>query len=132
MGKASRKSDVFSFGIMLLEVFTGKKPTDTLFVGELSLRQWVHQAFPSRISHILDGNVQKDDEIIHHTSKPLEVSPGIMHSTLISVLELGMLCTSEVPGFDSVKDVCLKRHLEETPIQRDTCFTTLPLDQIFL
>ena len=100
MGKASRKSDVFSFGIMLLEVFTGKKPTDTMFVGELSLRRWVHQAFPSRINHILDGNVQKDDEIVHgfhHTSNPSEVSPSILHSTLTSVFELGMLCTSELP-----------------------------------
>nr|AGT16917.1 hypothetical protein SHCRBa_201_A23_F_60 [Saccharum hybrid cultivar R570] len=100
MGKASRKSDVFSFGIMLLEVFTGKKPTDTMFVGELSLRRWVHQAFPSRISHILDGNVQKDDEIVHgfhHTSNPSEVSPSISHSTLTSVFELGMICTSELP-----------------------------------
>jgi len=48
----------------------------------------------------LDGNVQKDDEIVHgfhHTSNPSEVSPSISHSTLTSVFELGMLCTSELP-----------------------------------
>jgi len=100
MGKASRKSDVFGFGIMLLEVFTGKKPTDPMFVGELSLRQWVHQAFPSRIGNIMDGNVPKDDEIVHgfyHTSNSSEVSHSTLHSTLTSVFQLGLLCSSELP-----------------------------------
>jgi len=100
MGKASRKSDVFGFGIMLLEVFTGKKPTDPMFVGELSLREWVHQAFPSRIGHIMDGNVPKDDEIVHgfhHTSNSSEVSHSTLHSTLTSVFQLGLLCSSELP-----------------------------------
>ncbi|RCV20478.1 hypothetical protein SETIT_4G059000v2 [Setaria italica] len=100
MGKASRKSDVFGFGIMLLEVFTGKKPTDPMFVGELSLRQWVHQAFPSRIDRIMDGNVPKDDEIVHgfhHTGSSSEVPHSILHSTLTSVFELGLLCSSDLP-----------------------------------
>jgi serine/threonine protein kinase len=101
MGKASRKSDVFGFGIMLLEVFTGKKPTDPMFVGELNLRQWVRQAFPSRIEHIMDRNVPEDDEILHvfhYSGNSSEVSHSILHSsTLTSVFELGLLCSSDLP-----------------------------------
>lgn len=37
----STNGDVYSFGIMLLEMLTGKKPTDDMFNGEMSIKDWI-------------------------------------------------------------------------------------------
>ncbi|KAG8378350.1 hypothetical protein BUALT_Bualt08G0128200 [Buddleja alternifolia] len=43
-GKVSTNGDVYSYGILLLEMFTMKKPTDDMFSGEMSLKNWVGEA----------------------------------------------------------------------------------------
>ncbi|CBI30512.3 unnamed protein product, partial [Vitis vinifera] len=43
-GGVSTKGDVYCFGILVLEMFTGKKPTQEMFSGEFSLRRWVEAA----------------------------------------------------------------------------------------
>ncbi|PVH65069.1 hypothetical protein PAHAL_2G416500 [Panicum hallii] len=40
---------------MLLEVFTGRRPTGPMFVWEMSIRQWVHQALRTELASVLES-----------------------------------------------------------------------------
>ncbi|XP_044507769.1 probable LRR receptor-like serine/threonine-protein kinase At3g47570 isoform X2 [Mangifera indica] len=86
-GKVSRKGDVYSYGIMVMETFTKKKPTNEMFTEEISLRRWVGESLCSTVMEIVDTNLlTRDDE--HFSSKEECVS---------SILSLAMECTRETP-----------------------------------
>ncbi|KAJ6798179.1 putative leucine-rich repeat receptor-like serine/threonine-protein kinase [Iris pallida] len=92
-GKVSRKGDVYSFGILLLESFTRKKPTDAMFDGELSLRQWVTRAYPSAVLEIVDPDLLKESVDIQREPS----SPIIVGQCLSSLIELGLSCSRDSP-----------------------------------
>ncbi|WCJ24886.1 Protein kinase superfamily protein [Euphorbia peplus] len=58
-GKLSEKSDVFSFGVMLLEIITGKKPVDPSNMMEDSLVDWARPL----LNQSLDDNISSGELI---------------------------------------------------------------------
>ncbi|CAL5350080.1 unnamed protein product [Camellia sinensis] len=99
-GRVSTNGDIYSYGVMLLETFTKKKPTDEMFSAEINLRQWVSASLPNKIMEIVNGGLlrmQNDSDMV--TSK----------SILLAILELGLECTSDIPVERSdIKKVLVK------------------------
>ena len=61
-GMISTKGDVYSYGVMLLETFTGRKPTYRTFVGEMSLKHWADQSVHCAVIEIIYVNILRRDD----------------------------------------------------------------------
>ncbi|XP_038708753.1 probable LRR receptor-like serine/threonine-protein kinase At3g47570 [Tripterygium wilfordii] len=100
-GRVSVKGDMYSYGIMMLEIVTGKRPTDEMFEGEVSLRQWISASFPNALLDVVD-HVLKPNA---NNTRDFDMVQGL----LFSFLEMGLECSREIPEERmDVKDVVAK------------------------
>ncbi|KAL6130506.1 hypothetical protein ACLB2K_068885 [Fragaria x ananassa] len=103
------EGDVYSFGILLLEMFTGKRPTDNMFQETLNLHNFVKEALPRRVGEIVD-----------HVLVPHRIEAGSsdwvkIEASLISILEVGVACSAELPRermaiTDAMAEMCRIRN----------------------
>ncbi|XP_059064897.1 putative leucine-rich repeat receptor-like serine/threonine-protein kinase At2g24130 [Cryptomeria japonica] len=85
-GNVSTEGDVFSYGILILEMVTRKRPSDDMFVGDMNLQNWVRSAFPNRLADIVDSGLFRD------VNENMEDS-----RCLLSFIHVGFLCSNESP-----------------------------------
>ncbi|KAM3306489.1 hypothetical protein P3S67_013359 [Capsicum chacoense] len=68
-GLVSTKYDVYSYGIMLLEMFARRKPNE--FERDLSLKPWVSYSLPATVMVVVDANLLTSTG--NHIQKDLDV-----------------------------------------------------------
>ncbi|VVA23038.1 PREDICTED: probable LRR receptor [Prunus dulcis] len=94
--EVSTNGEVYSFGILLLEMFVGKRPTDDMFNGDLNLRTFVKMAFPERVMEIADSTLFEGG-INERRVRKIEVC-------LNSIFRIGIECSAESPT-DRLKNI---------------------------
>ncbi|KAH6765201.1 hypothetical protein C2S51_016450 [Perilla frutescens var. frutescens] len=109
-GLVSTKCDVYSYGIMLMETFTRKRPSDDMFAGDLSLRSWVESSFPESFDEVMDANLLNPEE--RQLEKKIKC--------VSSVLRLGLKCTAESPR-DRIN---MKEVVAELQKIKNQCFSS--------
>ncbi|KAL3370469.1 hypothetical protein AABB24_007490 [Solanum stoloniferum] len=92
-GIVSASGDVYSYGIMLMEVLTKRRPTDEeIFNENLDLRKWIIQSFSGSMMDVVDVNLFSEDEQITSKSEQITSKSEIC---IASMIELGLDCTKE-------------------------------------
>ncbi|KAL5991489.1 hypothetical protein ACLOJK_012398 [Asimina triloba] len=127
-GSISLSGDVYSYGILLLEMFTGKRPTDDMFKDNLSIREFVKMAWlGDRVLEIADPMLEdvqrqlkvaraaaaaegEEMPVSHFDDKHREEGSKIS-TCLGSVFGVGVACSAQRPSERiQLKDAINKIH----------------------
>ncbi|KAJ9175866.1 hypothetical protein P3X46_014374 [Hevea brasiliensis] len=84
---ASVQGDVYSFGILVLEIFTARRPTDDMFQGDMNLHNFVRMSLPERLMDIVDPKLIYEKNTIGRS----------VLDCLASVLRVGLSCSMQTP-----------------------------------
>ncbi|XP_010527631.1 PREDICTED: putative receptor-like protein kinase At3g47110 [Tarenaya hassleriana] len=105
-GQPSVTGDVYSFGILLLEMFTGKRPTDERFADGFNLHSFTKAAWSERTLDIADQSIIRSFDS-HSDSAAITECLG-------AVFDVGIKCSEESPAnritmADAVKELVAVR-----------------------
>ncbi|CAI0555048.1 unnamed protein product [Linum tenue] len=109
--EVSVQGDVYSYGVHLLEMFTGRKPTDEAFQEGFTIHRFVRTAISEKlVTELLDpvllnelhiGGTTHNNTIRSNSSTSSKVatktSSPKAEEILISILEIGVACSSDIP-----------------------------------
>ncbi|XP_071705992.1 putative receptor-like protein kinase At3g47110 [Rutidosis leptorrhynchoides] len=90
--------DIYSYGILLLEVMTGKKPTDDRFKEGFSLHKFAYMALPDHVNDIIDVellNLHHEDYV---NARSRLSNAKIIEECVALTVKIGVSCSVDSPS----------------------------------
>lgn len=82
--KVDEKIDIYSFGVVLLELVTGKRPLDPQFGESVDLVEWIRR-------------IIRDNRSLEEALDPSVGNCKHVQEEMLLVLRIGLLCTAKFP-----------------------------------
>ncbi|XP_056167105.1 probable LRR receptor-like serine/threonine-protein kinase At3g47570 [Syzygium oleosum] len=98
--EVSREGDVYSYGILLLEMLIGLRPINDKFIDNLTLHSFVAEGLPERVLEITDNVLLRERESHLGPDSPqqsLFESDAIFQECLVMVYNIGIACSYSMP-----------------------------------
>jgi len=97
--KVSTYGDVYSYGIQLLEMFTGKRPTNDMFHDGWNLHNYAKMSLPDSVVEVVDPILLREVEetSLDASSNKSDIGIQKILQCLTSIIKIGVSCCVELP-----------------------------------
>ncbi|KAK9725018.1 hypothetical protein RND81_05G115900 [Saponaria officinalis] len=94
--EASADGDIYSYGIVLLELITGKRPTDQMFQENYNLHMYAEAALLDQVLQIVDPALEHDitEEVDNRRAIPNMVERRV--ECMFSIVTVGVACSNHL------------------------------------
>lgn len=112
-GYTSTSGDVYSFGIVLLEILTGKRPTDPMFKDGLDIISFVQSNVPQQLLSVIDAHLVEECKV--ESAEETVTSENGVYQCMISLAQVALSCTTPSPSERmSMREISSRIHVIQT------------------
>ncbi|GLT51781.1 hypothetical protein SLA2020_251650 [Shorea laevis] len=130
--EVTMQGDIYSYGILVLEMMIGKRPTDNIFEGDLNLHNYAKMALPDQVVQIADLKLLHEAKAasINGRIRARSASSSNTMNCLVSLIRIGVACSMESPQDRmSISNVLTELHLIRNNLLRYDAQANYPLKQ---
>ncbi|XP_074281501.1 uncharacterized protein LOC141606313 [Silene latifolia] len=96
--EASTDGDIYSYGTLLLELMTGKRPTNQMFEADFNLHMYAKEALPDQVLQIVDPTIEHHDftEEVDDRRAIQDMAERRVEC-MVSMVGVGVACSNHLP-----------------------------------